>query len=772
MTVSSESTVRAVARVTGIVQGVGFRPFLHRLARKHGLTGRVRNTTNGVEIEVEGPRERVEAFLQGLREERPPISLIEDVAVEWAPPAGYAAFEIVGSRESAPEQVFLSPDVAICADCARELLAPADRRYRYPFINCTNCGPRFSIIVRMPYDRVNTTMAKFEMCARCRAEYEDIEDRRYHAQPIACPVCGPRIWLVAPGGEELASGTEETIEAARRLIMEGGTVAVKGIGGFHLACDATNEAAVRRLRERKQREEKPFAVMCVDLAQAAALCTLSAEAKALMRGPRSPIVLAPKRPASAVAEAVAPGNPHLGVMVPYSPLHVLLLGAVGRPLVMTSGNLSDEPIAMENEEARGRLGKIADAFLLHDRDIHASSDDSVVRQWSGGWFMARRSRGYAPFPVRLPREVRPTLAVGAELKNVVCLARRRHAFLGEHIGDLENEPAYERFVASVERLRSQLMIEPEIVAYDLHPEYLSTKYALALEGVRLVAVQHHRAHVAACAAENGVEGLLVGVALDGLGYGDDGRFWGFEFFAGGVADLRRVAHARYLPMPGGGVVARQGWRMALAVLLDLLGLEKGLEAFERLRPAEVSAEDARLLAMAAERGVGAPLISSCGRLFDAAASLTGLRQRSSYEGQAPMELEWQAWRADTTEAYPYATAEGDPLLLDFRPTFEALLGDRARGESVPLMARKFHNAVIEVVVGTAARVCEEVGARQVALSGGSFQNLLLLEQVVRRLRGRGLTPLVHKEVPPNDGGLALGQVVLANAAVEAEREVA
>ncbi|MFI9550642.1 carbamoyltransferase HypF [Nonomuraea endophytica] len=744
--------IRVAVRVEGVVQGVGFRPFVYALATRLGLAGMVGNDAAGVFVEVEGPRPRVDAFLVALEREAPPLAGIERVSVVPGEPSGAAGFAIVDSDPSGDRRALVSPDTATCADCLRELADPADRRFGYPFINCTKCGPRFTIVRGVPYDRALTTMAGFAMCAACAAEYHDPLDRRFHAQPTCCPACGPRLRLLDAGGAELPG---EPIDECAALLRGGAVVAIKGLGGYHLAVLAADEAAAALLRERKRREDKPFAVMAADLDGAALLCEVGEHA-ALLTAPSQPIVLLPRVPGAPVAAAVAPGNRQLGVMLPYTPLHHLLLGAVAEPIVLTSGNASDEPIAYRDCDVVARLAGIADAFLVHDRPIHMRTDDSVVRPWGGRATVMRRSRGYAPAPLALARPLtRPILACGAELKNTFCLARERRAFVSHHIGDLENYETLRSYTEGIEHFSRLFGIEPELVAHDLHPEYLSTKYALELAGVELTGVQHHHAHIASCLADNGEAGPVIGVAFDGLGYGTDGTLWGGEFLLADLAGFERAAHLEPVPMPGGDAAVRQPWRMA-AAYLDA--------AFDGQPPErlEVAARQGRRWAQVlslARAGLAAPLTSSAGRLFDAVSALVGLRDTITYEGQAAIELEQ---RADPTErgAYPAAIAGGRVSGADL---VRAAAEDLLAGVSPEVISARFHNGVSDVIV----RCCEELrgsyGRTAVALSGGVFQNTLLLARTVTRLRERGFRVLTHSRVPANDGGISLGQTVVAAA---------
>lgn len=749
--------------VHGVVQGVGFRPFVYTLAERHRLVGWVRNTASGVEMEVEGIPGALSAFLDGLVATAPPLAHIDDVRVEDLPPRGYRAFEIQGSQDGEGFQP-VSPDVATCADCLREVMDPRDRRLAYPFTNCTHCGPRFTIIRAIPYDRPNTTMASFTMCAECQAEYDDPSNRRFHAQPNACAKCGPRLTLVDARGREPPG---HPLAETQRLLASGAIVAIKGIGGFHLACDATNEAAVRRLRERKGREAKPLALIVPNLAAAERLCVLSEEECALLASPARPIVLLSERSGPGIAPAVAPGLRTLGLMLPYSPLHHLLFHQPGeesqlKALVLTSGNRREEPIAIDNEDAVARLSAIADAFLLHDRPIHVRCDDSVTRVAAGGELPIRRSRGYAPFPVRLPFESRPILALGAELKSTVCLTRGPYAFMSSHIGDLENYETYVSYGQMVERMAALFRIRPEAVAHDLHPDYLSTRYALLLDpALPRIPVQHHHAHVAACMAEHRLTGTVIGVAFDGTGYGTDGHIWGGEFLVADYAGFRRAAHWGYVPMPGGERAVREPFRMALSHLLYACG------RWDPALPSVREATDAerKMIPWQIEREVNAPLTSSVGRLFDAVASILGVRHRARYEAQAAIELEALA-DPSAQEAYPVAIADGEPAVIDPRPLIRSVVADFQAGTAVPVIAGRFHATVASAIVRVCERVRASTGLDRVVLSGGVFQNVTLLGGAVHGLAGAGFEVFTHHVVPPNDGGIALGQAAIAHARLQ------
>ncbi|NLD72033.1 MAG: carbamoyltransferase HypF [Chloroflexi bacterium] len=763
--------------VGGVVQGVGFRPFVYRLAGGLGLSGWVQNHSGGVTIEAEGPPDHLDALVAALRAEAPPLAHVDSVAVRACAPTGEEGFSIRPSCERPGAHQLVSPDVATCAECLAEVRDPADRRYRYPFTNCTHCGPRFTIITALPYDRPVTTMRDFDMCPACRAEYEDPGDRRFHAQPNACPVCGPRLWL-APGGAQPARGAGlppeaagDAIARAARMLGEGAILAVKGLGGYQLACDATDPAAVEALRARKARPHKPLAVMMADLATVRAHCRVSAAEERLLASPECPIVLLEWRADSSIAPAVGPGNRYLGVMLPYTPLHHLLLGDVGRPLVMTSGNRSEEPIAAENDEALARLALLVDAFLMHDREIVARYDDSVW--WVpdvGGEPLAqpiRRARGYAPLPIRLPVASPPLLACGAELKNTSCLARDRDAFLSPHIGDLENLETVEHLERTLEWYRRLLDLQPGAVVVDLHPDYAATRLGRALaerEGLHLHTVQHHHAHLAACLADNGwlpADGPVIGVTLDGTGYGADGHLWGGEWLFGDYRGYRRLAHLEYLPLPGGDAATRQPWRIAAGYLLALRG-----EAPGWLVPAGAPPEALAVLERQVARGVNVPLTSSMGRLFDAVAALLDVRRAITYEGQAAIELEMLAGSGagatDAQDAYSYGLDRADGAsLVRVAPLFDGLLDDLVRGEPSSRIARRFHATVIDMVVAVSRAIAKETGVWTAALSGGCFQNRLLLEGAVQALRAVGFRVLVHRQVPANDGGISLGQAAVA-----------
>jgi hydrogenase maturation protein HypF len=799
--------------VTGVVQGVGFRPFIYNLARAHRLTGWVLNSSEGVHIEVEGPVKAVDAFTIDVEAKAPPQARIDAITVEDVARRNRKDFTIKESTEKRGAFQLVSPDIATCADCEGELFDPKDRRFLYPFTNCTNCGPRFTIIEDIPYDRPRTTMAKFTMCPACQAEYDDPADRRFHAQPNACPVCGPSldfIWASpmpgakpliheSPDWAEITLGLKalrsrpdapDPIDQAIRVLRAGGIVAVKGLGGFQLACDATVQAAVARLRDRKRRWGKPLGVMMADLVTAKRYCDVDKDEAELLAGTVRPIALLRKRvvpdPAvtsAAVADNVAPKNRYLGVMLPYTPLHHVLMKKSGMVLIMTSGNLSEEPIAAENEEAMRRLGDIADAFLMHDRDIFSRYDDSVVRKADGEMQLIRRARGYAPYPVKLPfKSKTQILAVGPEQKNTFCLVKQDNAFVSQHIGDLENAETLAHYQATLELYERLFRVKPALIAYDLHPEYLSTKFALGLAketGLPLVGVQHHHAHTAGVMAEHGMKDPVIGISFDGTGYGTDGTLWGGEILVADWAGFERVAHFRPVALPGGAAAIKRPARMAVSYLYTLLGssaLALPLPVLRRL-----GKDERFVVPQMIDKRLNSPLTSSCGRLFDAVAALLDVRDEARFEGQAAMELEAVAnGRPDGT--YPIGLREspapkklaklgkdagerlvegGTVLVLDQTLLFEALLSDIDDGCTVPVMAGRFHAAVADAIVAVCRRLREERGLATVALSGGVFQNKLLSELVGAKLRRSHFTVLTHRFVPANDGGISLGQAVSA-----------
>lgn len=750
--------VRKKILVRGIVQGVGFRPFIHNLAETLSLKGYVRNDTIGVYIEIEGAEEKVSEFVSRIEREAPSLSRIERIREHDLPPVGYREFKIDLSQESEERFTLISPDIATCEDCLKELFGSGDRRFRYPFINCTKCGPRFTIIADIPYDRDKTTMAEFTMCPACRKEYEDPDDRRFHAQPDACPQCGPSISLIDNLGKEVAS--EEPIRLTHSFLKEGKIVAVKGLGGFHLACDATNRKAVSVLRERKHRDDKPFALMAPSMQRIEDICEVSPEEERLLLSPRRPIVLLKQRSPSPIAEEVAPRLGQLGFMLPYTPLHHLLLEDSDLVLVMTSGNLGDEPIAYQNQEAFSRLKPIADYFLTGNRKISVRCDDSVVRVCHGEVTILRRARGWVPEPIKLPFETATQiLATGGELKNTFCLTKGGYAFLSQHIGDLENLETLTSFERAMEHFKKLFHIEPELIVYDLHPEYLSTKYALAIQGVEKVGVQHHFAHIASCLADNSVDESVIGVAFDGTGYGLDGNIWGGEFLIGGLRNFKRAAHFKYIPMPGGESAIKEPWRMAFSYLYYAFG-EKALELtalrrFER--------EKLCILRSMVDSGINSPLTSSAGRLFDGVSSIVGVRDVVNYEGQAAIELE-QIASTDCGRGYHFEiTHEDSMILIDPGTVIAQVLRDVEGGVTPSVISGRFHEGMAQLILNASSILRDRYGLSSVALSGGVFQNQLLLNRANHLLRENGFKVYTHHLVPPNDGGLCLGQAVMANA---------
>jgi hydrogenase maturation protein HypF len=742
--------------IEGIVQGVGFRPFVYQAARKWGVSGWVRNDSRGVTVEAEGELHRLAGFLWTLRDDVPPLASVCRFEMIDLPPTGGTGFSIRESEGSAAKTAQIAPDSFVCPDCLAELFDPADRRYRYPFINCTNCGPRYSIVTAIPYDRANTSMVDFPLCPACRAEYDDPASRRFHAQPNACPTCGPRLTLLDGQGRPLAGA--DPIAAASELLRQGRILAVKGLGGYHLAVDAVNDAAVRELRRRKSRDEKPFALMAYSSADALKFAEAEESELRLLGGVERPIVLLRQKPGHSLSPAVAPRNRYFGVMLPYTPLHYLLLKDGFLALVMTSGNRSDEPIAFEDGEAVERLAGIADAFLVHDRRIETRTDDSIARVMAGKALLLRRSRGFVPRGVFLPREQPAVLAVGAELKNTVCLTRGDRAFLSQHLGDLKNAEACAAFERTIDHLQQLLELRPQVVAHDLHPDYPSTRYAEGLEGVRRVAVQHHHAHLVSCLAEHGAEGAAIGVIFDGAGYGEDGRIWGGEFLLGDARGYRRLGHFAYLPMPGGDAATREPFRMALSCLHHAYGGDLP----DLPMVAAIPETERRLLLQMMEKGVNCPLTSSCGRLFDAVAALCGLRQRVSYEGQAALELEMAIAGEGEAGYYPYDIEHAAAGYI-FQPaaTIRAIVDDLQGGVPVSVVSARFHNTLTYLVAETCLLVRADTGLTRVALSGGVFQNRTLTEKCVAILKRGGFEVLTHSLVPPNDGGLALGQAVVA-----------
>jgi hydrogenase maturation protein HypF len=751
---------RKAVDVTGIVQGVGFRPFVYRLANDCRLTGFIVNTPAGVTIEIQGDDSSLEEFVVRLQSEAPPLAKITSLAPrDIEPQSDDSVFRILASRLDTPPKALISPDVAVCADCLREMMNPRDRRFHYPLINCTNCGPRFTIIRDIPYDRARTSMAKFRMCAACQAEYNDPGNRRFHAQPNSCWDCGPQVRLWDDDGSRI--DVAEPVREAARLLEGGSILAIKGLGGFHLACNARDEAAVSLLRERKRRVEKPFAVMLRRIEDADDLCEIDDQARKLLLSMERPIVLLPPKSDAGLAPSVAPHNRYLGVYLPYTPLqHLLFAGGKFDALVMTSANLSEEPIAIDNDEAVQRLRNIADAFLVHDRDILRRCDDSVVRSAAGRTQPLRRSRGFVPVPVALERESKPILAVGGELKNTICIVRSADAFLSQHIGDLENLETYKFFEEAVEHMQRILEVHPKTVAYDLHPDYFSTKWALAREGFNLVGVQHHHAHIAACMAENHLDGKVIGIALDGTGYGLDGAIWGGEVLLADYFDFERVAQFEYIPLPGGAAAIHEPWRTAVSYIIKHYGKELAGVDVPFLR--SIDARKLLVVQQMIDRQIHSPRTSSCGRLFDAVAALAGVRSVVNYEAQAAIEFEMAAHDSTDEGVYPFdLIPRGTHWQIGTLPLFQRVLRDIRRQEPVGDISRRFHAGLAATFVELSENIREESKLNRVCLSGGCFQNALLFELMRNGLKEKSFEVYFHSEVPVGDGGISLGQALIA-----------
>ncbi len=761
-----ETSELARISVRGVVQGVGFRPFVYQLAAKYDLKGWVCNTSGDVKIEVEGASACLRRFLFELQNNSPPQARIEKIAVSYHQKRNFTGFEIRQSLSQAGKYQLISPDITTCGECLREVFDITDRRSRYPFTNCTNCGPRFTIIEDIPYDRPNTTMRLFRMCRACQAEYDSPQDRRFHAQPNACPACGPRLELRNSKGVRLE--TLDVIAHAGQLLKNGKILAVRGLGGFLLACDATNERSVQVLRLRKRRPGKPFAVMLTGIEEARWHCLISEPEEKLLASPQCPIVLLRWKPESSLSPAVAPNLKYLGVMFPVTPLHHLLLREAGRPLVMTSGNLSEEPICQDNDEALRRLSGLADYFLIHNREISARYDDSVAFIEGGAPGLIRRARGYAPQPVPLNFLARPVLGCGAQEKNTFCLTKENHAFISQHIGDMENLETMEHFESTLTLYKRLFNINPEILAHDLHPEYLSVKYArkqgAKFPHLKLVPIQHHHAHIVSCMVDNMVESQVIGVALDGTGWGSDGHIWGGEFLVADYRGFQRLGHLEYLPLAGGAAAIKKPYRAAIGYLLKLLGdrvLNAKLPFLQGVNPKEIE-----IIKHQSERNLNSPLCSSMGRLFDVVAALTGVRAEIDYEGQAAIELEMKAYDDDGRAAgicYPYAIFEREGVnIVGLRELLAAIASDASCGVPTAEIAARFHNTIAQMICDMCRLLAARTGIVQVALSGGVFQNRLLLNKVIPMLKACGFSALTHRQVPGNDGGISLGQAVIAN----------
>ncbi len=748
---------RAEIKITGIVQGIGFRPFIYNLAQKHLIRGWVLNNEKGVFIDAESEDGNLDRFIQDIPKLAPPLARIESLDVRYLEPLGYTGFEIRKSEEAEDKFVLISPDVATCDQCLSELFSPQNFRYGYPFINCTLCGPRFTIIKDIPYDRQKTTMASFTMCPICQREYEDPADRRFHTQPNACPACGPSLQLEDRTGKEIFG---DPIEKTLDLLRSGLIVAIKGLGGFHLACDAKNNDVVSSLRSRKFREDKPFAVMCQDMAEVKEHCEIDDEEKRLLLSVERPIVLLKKKGNSTIAHAVAPYQNTLGVMLPYSPLHHLLLNGPFKTLVMTSGNVSDEPIAYKNEEARNRLHHIADYFLFHNRDIHMRCDDSVTRTFEGKPYILRRSRGYVPFPIKLSFPLEMILACGGELKNTFCLTRGHYAFMSHHIGDLENLETLTSFEEGIEHFKRLFYIEPKAVVYDLHPDYLSTKYALSLKEIPKIGVQHHHAHIVSAMAENGIEGDVIGVALDGTGFGTDETIWGGEFIKANLREFDRLAHLKKVPMPGGSMAIKEPWRMAITYLSEAFGDEVDDLRIDLMR--RVAPQKREIIRRMIEKKMNTPFTSSMGRLFDAISSLLSIRDEVHYEGQAAIEMEMIADPGVRGEYSFYIHQDEKPMVIDAIEIVRGIVRDLIENVSPSKISGKFHRTTASLIINTCDAIRSKEKLNRVVLSGGVFQNILLLSLVTKGLQRSGFEVYTHHLVPTNDGGISLGQAVIGH----------
>jgi len=765
-----EDYVARRLEASGIVQGVGFRPFVYQLAKKYHLKGDVANTSAGVTIYIEGSLSNIESFSQDLAQKNPPLSCITKISVYPETVKDIKGFTIAKSKSFIGKSTLISPDVSVCDDCLRELFDPADRRYQYPFINCTNCGPRYTIIDDIPYDRPKTSMKHFKMCKTCQTEYDDPENRRFHAQPNACDACGPHVTLYDNNRREIK--TENPIKKTAVLLKQGFILAIKGLGGYHLAADAENSDAVTLLRKRKHREEKPLALMSADIEHIQRFAQIQPEEQALLTSIQRPIVILKKNQPGApdfkpLADAVAPGNRYFGAMLPYTPLHYLLLspdvtGQNFTALVMTSGNMSEEPIAIDNDDAFRRLSGIADYFLVHNRDIYLRSDDSIIRRSAGAVRFIRRSRGYIPTPVFLKKKVLPILACGAELKNTICLTKDDRAFLSQHIGDLENLATYEFFQLTIGHMKRILDINPEIIACDLHPDYLSTRYAIEQDKVEKVRVQHHHAHIVSCMAENKLNGDVIGLSFDGTGYGTDGAIWGGEILIADEEKFTRKAHISYVPMPGGAAAIKEPWRMAVSYLYDAFGHE-----FKNLRVPGLNKFDEKkikIIEEMIEQKINSPDTSSLGRLFDAIAAICGIRNTVYFEGQAAVELEMAAGEK-TDKIYDYEWTSGDVYRVLPGPVIRGVVKDMENGVHISEISSKFHQTLVRLFSDLCETIRKETKLKRIVLSGGVFQNSLFLTGLSEALAKKDFKVFTHRLVPANDGGISLGQAVIANAVV-------
>ena len=744
--------------ISGIVQGVGFRPFVYNLALNNNLSGWVRNSANGVDIEVTGEQDALDAFISEITHSPPPLAIIDSIETQSINQNNFKSFEIIQSNDNPNDFIPVSPDMAICKDCQEEMFNPADRRYRYPFINCTNCGPRFTIIKDIPYDRPATTMASFTMCPDCLEEYENPSDRRFHAQPIACPICGPQVWLETGHGERMAK-QDEAVQKARKLLAEGKILAIKGLGGFHLVCDATNQAAVMQLRQRKKRPAKPFALMAFDLAAINAYVQLTPAAETLLTNPQAPILLLPAKPDSDIAEAVAPGNNKLGMMLPYTPLHLLLMEPapwLSKALVMTSGNLSEEPIIHENQTAREKLSYIVDGFLMHNRPIHRRIDDSVYTVVRDRPYPIRRARGFAPNPIRLSQSMPQVLGAGPQMKNNFCMTRDKYAFISHYIGEMENWETYQDYRQAINDYEKLFRIQPTAIGHDLHPDYTATLYAnerVQQKNIKQFGIQHHYAHLVACIIENQIEldEKIAGLIFDGTGYGTDDTIWGGEVLVGDSLNFERIYHLKPIPLPGGDLAVSKPARMALSILWAYQ-----IPWQDNFPPViALSKMEREILKTQLKKGVNTPLTTSMGRLFDAVSALIGVCMETSYEAQAAIELEALTDQAETG-FYPWQINGG---VIDMRDTITAIINDFSNGKSQSSIATRFHNTIAQLALDIAQKIHTDYGIKKIALSGGVWQNMYLLSKTLTLLEENGLQPLIHKLTPPNDECISLGQAI-------------
>ncbi len=751
--------------VGGIVQGVGFRPFIFQLADRLGLKGEVSNTSSGVTIHIEGKAEQVDVFCREIADGHPPLTYVTNWSEYDEKIKGFSEFTITESKVENQRSALISPDISICDDCLYELFDRKNRRYRYPFINCTNCGPRYTIIEDIPYDRPKTSMKYFSMCEQCRAEYDDPRNRRFHAQPNGCSNCGPLVTLYDNKGNKIEAS--DTISRAAELIRSGFILAIKGLGGFHLAVDATNDTAVAELRNRKGREEKPFSIMALNLDRVYQFAQVTADDEAFLISRQKPIVLLKKKESNGICKSIAPGNRYFGVMLPYTPLHYLLLDQVETPLVMTSGNISEEPIAIDNQDAYDRLSIIADYFLVHNRDIYLRNDDSIVQIISGKPRFIRRARGYTPMPVFLRKKFPSVLACGAELKNTICLTKEDNAFISQHIGDLENLSAYEFFQMTIAHMKRILDIKPEVIACDMHPDFLSTQYALEQKKLPVIQVQHHHAHIVSCLAENREKGPVIGLAFDGTGYGTDGTIWGGEVLICREDSFKRIAHLVPVPMPGGAAAIREPWRMGISYLYHVFGDKfKDLE-LPFLK--KIDGSQINVMVEMIQKGVNSPMTSSLGRFFDGVAAILGIRNKATFEGQAPMDLEMRAqWPVSECYEYGWITRKNYLIVID--PIIEGIVKDIRKGISTAKILGKFHLTIIRLF----SRLCHFIRLEHhldtIALSGGSFQNSIFLSGLIEDLEKRKLKVLSQMQAPPNDGGISLGQALVAASLYEQGRK--